>query len=96
MVEAVEVAAGVDVVEAEIVEKCERKKLIKILYSFLLYYHHVFVFLYNSGIFTAGCKNYDSVTSASDSLNTRISLLAAELLSFLSLETLKTMDLTFR
>ena len=95
MDEAVEVVAGVDVVEAEIVEKCERK-IDQDSISFLLYYHHVFVFLYNSGIFTAGCKNYDSVTSASDSLNTRISLLAAELLSFLSLETLKTMDLTFR
>ena len=34
MDEAEEVAAGVDVVEVEIVEKCELKKLIKILYHF--------------------------------------------------------------
>ena len=89
-------AAGVDVVEAEIVEKCERKIDQDSIFISAVLSSCFCVFLYNSGIFTAGCKNYDSVTSASDSLNTRISLLATELLSFLSLETLKTMDLTFR
>ena len=49
MEEAVEVVAGVDVVEVEIVEKCERK-IDQDPISFLLYYHHVFVFFYISWI----------------------------------------------